>query len=69
MYRFMHQDRVGVEDGLERTGYSPEYEEECPLDPNHQPPPSNLLAAGQENDERRVPRPDRTKPYYSISSV
>jgi hypothetical protein len=69
MYRFMHRNRVGLEDGLESANDSPDHQDETHSDLGRQPPPSELPAAGQGNGEHRVLRPDRTKPYYSISSV
>jgi hypothetical protein len=69
MYRSTHRDRPEAEDSLQITCESPNYEEDRPFDPNHQSPPSELPTAGQDHDEQRGPRPDRTKPYYSISSV
>jgi hypothetical protein len=69
VYRVMHRDRVGVEDEVEERGESPQYEENGSPEPNNHTPPSELPAASQDNNQQNISRPDRTKPYYSISTV
>ena len=59
MYRVMHRDQVGLENGLRKTDESPKYEKDSD---------TNRPVAGQ-GVEPKAPGPDRTKPYYSISSV
>lgn len=64
VYRVMHHDRVGVE------------EEEVKRDerPNNGTPgqndiPPEVPVTAENDSYRSISKPDRTKPYYSISSV
>ena len=68
MYRIMHQDRVGVRNELEPTGDTPTNEEGL-AEPDHHIQALELPAADQDDEEQMLSKPDRTKPYYSISSV
>lgn len=68
VYRIMHRDAVEVgEDSGRRE--SPKYEEYSSDRENHQASHAELPASVQDGQDRHIPMPDRTKPYYSISSV